>query len=123
MTIRDGKAADAIEFYKRAFGAEEMTRAPAEGSTKLMHAHLRINGDSIMLADDFPEWKGGVEAGAPTGITLHLQVDDADRWWNRAVEAGATVTMPLADQFWGDRYGSLKDPYGHSWSIGSPVKR
>jgi PhnB protein len=76
-----------------------------------------------MLSDDFPEYRGGQPAPAPASVTLHLQVDDADRWWNRAVEAGAAVTMPIADQFWGDRYGHLKDPFGHSWSIGAPIRK
>lgn len=123
LTIRGGRGAEAIEFYKRAFGAEEVARMPAENSDKLMHAHLKINGSSLMLSDDFPEYMGGKEAPAPASVTMHLQVDDADRWWKRAVDAGAEVKMDLADQFWGDRYGQLRDPFGHSWSIGAPVKR
>ena len=95
---------------------------PAEDGKRLMHAHLRINGGSIMMHDDFPEYTGG-PMGAPSGVTIHLEVDDADRWFERAVAAGATVTMPLADQFWGDRYGVVKDPFGHSWSIGSPIAK
>jgi len=79
------------------------------------------NGADVMLADEFPEHGGNLEVG-PRGVTLHLAVDDADRWWNRAVEAGATVAMPLEDQFWGDRYGQLRDPFGHSWSIGAPIR-
>jgi PhnB protein len=73
-----------------------------------------------MLSDDFPEM--GFTAPAPGAVTLHLQVDDADAWWRRALEAGATVAMEIGDQFWGDRYGQLKDPFGHSWSIGSPIR-
>lgn len=74
-----------------------------------------------MLSDEFPEW--GREADVvPKSVTIHLQVDDADAWWNRAVTAGAVPLFPLADQFWGDRYGQLKDPFGHTWSIGSPTK-
>ena len=120
LSIRDGRAAQAIDFYKAAFGAEEQMRMPADDGKRLMHAHLTINGASLMLADDFPEYSGG-PAGAPTGVTLHLQVEDADAVWNRAVDAGATVRMELADQFWGDRYGQLDDPFGHRWSIGAPV--
>ena len=120
LTIRGGRATEAIDFYRAAFGAEEQMRMPADDGKRLMHAHLKINGDSLMLADDFPEYSGR-ESGAPEGVTLHLQVPDADAVWNRAVEAGATVKMELADQFWGDRYGQVEDPFGHRWSIGAPA--
>ena len=122
LSIRGGRAAEAIEFYKKAFGAEELLRHPADDGKRLLHAHLKINGGSLMLADDFPEYRGG-KAGPPEGVTLHLQVPDADAAWKRAVDAGAQVTMELADQFWGDRYGQVQDPFGHSWSIGAPVKQ
>jgi PhnB protein len=121
LTIRDGRAAEAIDFYKAAFGAEEKMRMPAQDGKRLMHAHLVINGGSVMLNDDFPEYTGG-PSPAPASVTLHLQVDDADRWFERATVAGAEVAMPLADQFWGDRYGQVKDPFGHRWSIGAPVQ-
>jgi len=121
LGIRDGKAAEAIDFYKAAFGAQEMMRMPADDGKRLMHAHLKINGASLMLADEFPEY-GGASAGAPEGVTLHLQVSDADALWNQALAAGATPLMELADQFWGDRYGQLRDPFGHRWSIGAPVR-
>ncbi|RZJ96416.1 MAG: VOC family protein [Brevundimonas sp.] len=112
----------ALEFYARAFGAEIRDQRLAEDGERLMHAHLIINGASVMLHDEFPEY--GHEADiTPKGTTLHLQVDDADEWWNRAVINGGVPTLPLADQFWGDRYGQLRDPFGHSWSIGSPIKR
>ena len=120
LVIRDKRAGEAIDFYKRAFGAEERLRMPAEDGERLMHAHIVVNGSSVMLNDDFPEYCGG-PASAPAAVTLHLQVDDADRWFERATAAGAEVTMPLADQFWGDRYGQLRDPFGHSWSVGAPV--
>jgi PhnB protein len=111
-----------VDFYKAAFAAEEaMPPHMADDGERIMHAHLRINGGSIMLNDDFPEYHGG--AGKPGAVTLHLQVDDADRWFERATAAGANVTMPLADQFWGDRYGQVKDPFGHSWSIGAPSRK
>ena len=122
LTIRDGRAAEAIDFYARAFGATERMRIPADDGKRLMHAHLTVNGGSLMLNDDFPEYRGGPTA-APSAVTLHLQVDDADRWFERAVTAGATVSMPLADQFWGDRYGQVTDPFGHAWSIGAPVAK
>src|SRR3546814_13713253 len=80
-----------------------------------MHAHLKINGADLMLSDDFPEYHGGGETAAPSAVTLHLAVDDADQAWSRAVGAGAGVAMPLADQFWGDRSGPLRDPLGQTW--------
>ncbi|HEY0117114.1 MAG TPA: VOC family protein [Allosphingosinicella sp.] len=124
LTIRDRRGHEAVAFYKAAFGAEEaMPPHLAEDGERIMHAHLRINGGSVMMNDDFPEYGGCGAAGTPAGTTLHLQVDDADRWFERATAAGAAVTMPLADQFWGDRYGQVKDPFGHSWSIGAPAKR
>jgi PhnB protein len=117
-------AADAIEFYKRALGAEELgPRMPAgEDDPRLMHAYLKVNGSDVFLSDEFPEYGQSLGEG-PKGITLHLAVDDADRWYNRAVEAGCTVEMEIADQFWGDRYGSVRDPSGHSWSFGSPLQK
>lgn len=114
-------AAEAVEFYKRAFGAEEVARTPTENGDKLIHCHLWINRADVMLADEFPEY--GSELGdGPGGVMIHLDVDDADTWFARALEAGATATMPIADGFWGDRYGQVKDPFGHTWSIGSPKK-
>src|SRR4051812_15107984 len=112
-------ASEAIEFYKRAFGAEELSRMPfpgPDGQMKLGHAELRIGDSRLFLADEFPEYG----ATGPTGkspVTVHLYVTDADAAFDRAVEAGATVRMPLADMFWGDRYGLVVDPFGHSWSI------
>jgi PhnB protein len=122
LTIRGQRGSQAAEWYIRAFGGEELMRMPAEDGVRLMHCHLRINGGSLMLNDDFPEYHSLVETGSPTGVTLHLQVDDPDAVWERALAAGAEATMPLADQFWGDRYGQLRDPFGHRWSIGGPVK-
>jgi PhnB protein len=111
-------AIKAAEFYKQAFGAEEIMRQPAHDPNKLMHCHLRINGGDLLMSDPFEG-----PAPTPAATTLHLAVDDADRWWKRAVAAGCTVKMELADQFWGDRYGQLLDPFGHSWSIGAPIKK
>lgn len=122
LTIRDGRCAEAITFYAAAFGAEERSRQAEEQGERLMHAALVINGDFVLMHDDFPEYRGGAPAPEPASAVLHLAVDDADAWWTRAVEAGAEVTMPLADQFWGDRYGHLKDPFGYTWSIGAPIK-
>ena len=108
---------EAIEFYKKAFGAEVKGVMPGPGG-KVMHAEIRIGDSTIMLNDEFPEM--GAKSPASIGgsaVTLHVYVPDCDALWNRAVAAGATVTMPLADMFWGDRYGTLTDPYGHKWSI------
>ena len=116
---RGGPAA--LEFYARAFGAEVLDQKPAEDGERLMHAHLKINGGSVMLHDEFPEYSGEQDI-VPKGMTLHLKVDDADEWWNRAILAGSVPVVPLADQFWGDRYGQLRDPFGHCWSIGSPIR-
>jgi PhnB protein len=115
-------AAAAIDFYKKAFGATELARHAAPGTNKVMHAHLEIHGGNLFLADDFSSQMGGKsetpEALGGSPVTFHLQVDNADVAWAQAVAAGAQITMPLADQFWGDRYGQLRDPFGHKWSIG-----
>jgi PhnB protein len=120
LAISGGQAEEALAFYQRAFGAEVVERNVAQDGKRLMQASARINRGWIMLSDDFPEM--GFTAPPPGAVTLHLQVDDADAWWKRALEAGATATMEIADQFWGDRYGQLKDPFGHSWSVGSAIK-
>jgi PhnB protein len=119
LTVSDGAAA--IEFYKKAFGAVEHEVHHAPGSTKIMNAHLSINGGVFMLSEDFSAQFGGAsstpEALGGSPVTLHLQMKDVDGAWAKAVAAGAIVTMPLADQFWGDRYGQLRDPFGHKWSM------
>ncbi len=120
LTVKGGR--QAVEFYKKAFGAKVHTMMPAQDGKRLMHAHLSINGASLMLADDFPEFRGNKGMGAPDGVTLHLQVKNADKAWQKAVAAGAKVKMPLADMFWGDRYGQLVDPFGHSWAIGATLR-
>ena len=120
LSISGGRAEEALAFYERAFAAEVIERNIAQDGKRLMQASARINGGWIMLSDDFPEM--GFTAPTPGAVTMHLQVDDADAWWRRALDAGATVAMEIGDQFWGDRYGQLKDPFGHSWSIGSPIK-
>lgn len=125
IQISDNRAAEAIDFYIAAFGATEVRRQPADDGVRLMHAHLHINGASLMLHDEFPEYVGpaDVDSGAPRGLTLHLQVDNADRWFDRAVAAGATAAMPVEDMFWGDRYGQVTDPFGYRWSIAHPLLR
>jgi PhnB protein len=121
LAIADKRASEAIDFYKKAFGATERMRMPAEDGVRLMHAHLTINGASLMMHDEFPEYVDN-ESSPPNGVTLHLQVDDTDAWFARAVDAGATAVMGPEDMFWGDRYGQVKDPFGHLWSIGTPIK-
>jgi PhnB protein len=120
ITIGHGKGQAAVAFYKAAFAAEEAESHLAEDGRRLMHCHLTINGGTLLLNDDFPEHRAGGYP-EPAGCVLHLQVEDADAWWTRALKAGAIVRLPLADQFWGDRYGQLQDPFGFSWSIGGPV--
>jgi uncharacterized glyoxalase superfamily protein PhnB len=115
-------AARAIEFYKKAFGAEEISRMPMPNG-KLGHAMIRIGDSAIMLADEFPEWGSASPATLKgTPVTLHLYVANADAAFERAVGAGAQVKMPLADMFWGDRYGVLEDPFGHRWSVATHVR-
>ena len=115
-------AAQAIEFYKKAFGATEEARL-AGSDGKLMHAMIRIGGSAIMLADEMPEWGSlGPKALKGSPVTIHLYVEDVDAFAKRAVAAGAKITMPVADMFWGDRYGKLEDPFGHRWSIGTHVR-
>jgi PhnB protein len=112
-------ASEAIEFYKRAFLAEEISRMPfpsADGKVRLGHAALQFGDSMLFLSDEFPE-QGGMGPGASSPVTIHLYVTDVDTAFARAVEAGAKVVMPLADMFWGDRYGRLVDPFGHQWSI------
>jgi PhnB protein len=115
--IVDG-AAEAIEFYKRAFGAVEIDRALSPDGKKIMNASIQIGDSRIMLNDEFPEMncKGPLTIGG-TPFTLHLYVEDADAVFDQAVAAGATVIMPIDDAFWGDRYGCVTDPYGHNWGI------
>jgi len=115
-------AAEAIEFYKKAFGAVEEARLPGPGG-KLMHAMIRIGDSAVMLVDEMPEWCAmGPKSLKGSPVTIHLYVENADATFERAVKAGAKVTMPLADQFWGDRYGKLEDPFGHHWSVATHVR-
>ncbi len=115
-------AADAIEFYKNAFGAEELMRIPGPDG-KLGHAMLRIGDSALMLADEFPQWDSfGPRALKGSPVTLHLAVADVDQAFERAIAAGARVRMPLADMFWGDRYGIVEDPFGHRWSMATHIR-
>jgi PhnB protein len=121
--VIDG-ASKAIEFYKRAFGAKEVNRSPMPDGS-IMHATIRIGDSMIMMSDDFPggggDTKSPTAAGATT-VNLHINSKDVDRLWNQAVNAGAKPTLPLENQFWGERYGKLQDPFGHVWSVSMPVK-
>ena len=110
-------ASDAIAFYKAAFGAVETSRLPGPKGL-LMHASVRIGDSTLMLVDEMPEW-GALSPKALKGspVTIHLYVPDVDATVAQAVAAGARITMPVADMFWGDRYGQLEDPFGHRWSV------
>jgi PhnB protein len=111
------EAARAIEFYKQALGATELFRL-AEPSGRIGHAELQIGNSRIMLADEFPGMNVvGPETLGGTSVSFLIYVDDVDARFDRAVAAGATVTRPVKDQFYGDRSGSLKDPFGHTWTI------
>ena len=115
-------AADAITFYKKAFGATELMRLEGQDG-KLMHACILINGSSVMLVDENREWKAlSPKTLGGTPVTIHLMVDDVDATHAKAAAAGARVVMPPTDMFWGDRYGVVEDPFGHSWSIATTKK-
>jgi uncharacterized glyoxalase superfamily protein PhnB len=118
-------AAEAIEFYKRAFGAEEIFRMPwpaPDGTVKVGHAELRIGDSVLFLADEAPEYGAAGPTEGRSPVSIHLYVTDVDAAFARAVAAGATVAMPLADQFWGDRFGKLVDPFGHHWSMAEHIE-
>jgi PhnB protein len=115
-------AAEAIEFYKEAFGAVELTRLAGPGG-KLMHAMIRIGDSMLMLVDEFPEMHAiGPKALGGSPVTIHLCVPDVDASYRRATAAGAAPRMPVTDMFWGARYGFVQDPYGHLWSMATQVR-
>jgi len=123
LTVRDATAA--IEFYRRAFGAVELMRMPSLDGQKVMHAHLKIGDSDLMLADEFPEM-GGTRAPATLGatsVTIHMSSPNVDQTMATAAAAGAKVLMPPADMFWGDRFGILRDPFGHEWSIATTIRK
>ena len=115
-------AADAIKFYTKAFNAEELMRLPGP-QDKLVHAMLRIGDSAIMLVDEFPD-RGALGPKSLKGspVTLHLFVENVDAAVAQAVAAGAKITMPIADMFWGDRYAQLEDPFGHHWSLATHMR-
>lgn len=127
LVVDDASAA--LEFYAKALGATELMRVPAEDGRRLMHAEIEVNGARVYLRDHFPEVGAGEmcsRQGPPselggTSVTLHVEVSDCDAAVERAVAAGATVTMPPEDAFWGARYGQVVDPYGHAWSFAHPL--
>jgi PhnB protein len=114
LTIRG--AGEALEFYKRAFGAEEIARMP-DPSGKIMHAEMKIGDSFIMLGDENPQYNRSPKSLGGTAVGLHLYVPDVDAAFARAVGAGATAKMPPMDMFWGDRFAKLTDPFGHEWSL------
>lgn len=115
-------AAAAIEFYKKAFNAVEEFRLPAPDG-RLMHARIRICGSALMMAEEAPEWNAlGPKTLKGSPVTIHLYVEDVDAFVKHAATAGATVKMPPADMFWGDRYAVLEDPFGHRWSVATHMQ-
>jgi PhnB protein len=121
LTVRNAK--EALEFYTRAFGAE-VGHVAYMPNGKVMHAALKIGDSQLMLNDEMPEYGvlSPLSAGGTSPVTIHIYTESVDEAFNRAVSAGAQVKMPLADQFWGDRYGVVTDPYGHKWSIAAHVR-
>jgi PhnB protein len=117
LIIQD--VAGAAEFYQRAFAAEEMVRMPAEDGKRMIHLCLKINHGYVMFSDPFPEH--GHAAETPAAFILHLQVDDCEAWFARAVAAGAETVLAPSDMFWGDRYAQVRDKWGVTWSIGQPL--
>ncbi len=123
--VVDG-ASKAMDFYAKAFGAEEICRMPAPDGKRLMHAEMKLGDQVIYLCDDFPEYCGG-KSRTPSAlggstVTIHRYTDDCDAAIAKAQKAGATVLMPAEDMFWGDRYGSVTDPFGHTWSFATHIK-
>ncbi len=127
LVVNDANAA--IEFYKRALGATEALRMTAQDGKRLMHAELHLNGMRFFLNDDFPEHRCTHMSDTVfppdhlkgTSVTMHLEVENCDAAVQRAAEAGATVTMPPWDAFWGARYARIIDPFGHCWSFAHPL--
>lgn len=115
-------ASEAIEFYKKAFGAMEVRRVQTPQG-RLLNALIRIGDSAVMLVDEFPDWGSfGPKSLKGSPVTIHLYVDDVDATFEQAVRAGAKITMPLDDMFWGDRYGKLEDPFGHEWSVATHIR-
>ncbi len=110
----NGRAAEAVEFYRKAFAAKELGRFADEASGKLMHVQIEVNGGALMMSDmNDPS----AEPAKPAGFHLQLVVEDGDAWWSRAVEAGCEVVVPFQKMFWGDRWGLVRDPFGLQWAV------
>jgi uncharacterized glyoxalase superfamily protein PhnB len=121
--IRIKDAGKAIDFYQRAFGAREKFRL-TEPSGRIGHAELDFGGTTLMLSDEFPEYGiFGPQSIGGTSLTIHLHVDDADALIQRAVAVGASVVRPAQDQFYGERSGTVRDPFGHEWNIGHEIEK
>lgn len=124
LIVTDGKAA--LDFYKNIFGAAEVHRMTQPGSDKLIHGELILDGHKLFVCDEFPTSEGGTckspKTLGGTGVRITLLVDDADSVVRRAMEAGASVSMPVQDMFWGGRYGKVVDPFGHEWGINQQLK-
>ena len=120
LVVNDGSAA--IEFYKKAFGAKEVLRHKTPDG-KILNAQLKIGDSMVLLADEFPgaDTRSPLSLGAST-VTLHIYTVDVNKLWDRVIAAGAKVIMPLNNQFWGERYGQIADPFGHRWSLSQQVK-
>ena len=110
-------SAQAIEFYKKAFAAQELTRLLTPDGKAVMHAQMKIGNSMLMLGSEMPPHTLSPKSRGGTSVFLHIYLVDADATFDRAVKAGCTVKMPVSDMFWGDRYGVVEDPFGHQWSI------
>ena len=118
LAVADAQAA--VEFYKKAFGAEVAMAHQVDDKGRTMHVHLYINNGSLMISDFYPEH--GHPPQKPAGFNVALIVDNVDAWHKRAVDAGATRVMGPQDMFWGDRYGTIVDPFGHKWSLATHLQ-
>jgi PhnB protein len=121
LVVRGG--AQAIDFYTRAFGARELGRMTSPDGQQILHAELQLGDARIMLSDEMPDMGTYSPAAlGGTAVGLHLYVEDADAVFQQAIDAGATVLQPLMNAFWGDRYGRLRDPFGHDWGIATHIE-
>jgi PhnB protein len=119
LTCRD--AARAIDFYKQVFGAKQLVRMDGPGG-KVMHAELGIGDSRVMINDEFPGMAAAPDSSRPQSVSLFLYTENVDSLFDRAIKAGAKATMPLENQFWGDRYGKFTDPFGHQWGVATHVE-
>ena len=116
LVVKDPK--QAIDFYQKAFGAESGVQVKAPGGDAIMHAEIHIGNSTVMLTAENPQWQmKSAETMGGSPASLHLYVDDADKAFQRAIDAGCTVAAPIMDAFWGDRFGKVLDPFGYQWGI------